>query len=466
MSYDNKAQVTLELLKKYDKPGPRYTSYPTAVEFNESFGPKEYAAALARADRNAADPVSFYVHLPFCRKRCTFCGCHVVITRNDDVSSKYLGYLHREIDLLAEHLPRRRTISQYHWGGGTPTYIRPAEMAALHERVSRHFDIDPNGEIAIEVDPRVTTREQVDLLRELGFNRVSMGVQDFDPEVQEAVHRDQTEAQTRTLYEYCREKGFHSVNLDLIYGLPKQNLEKFSRTIRVVNELRPDRIALYSYAHVPWVRAQQKWIKPEELPSPEAKLQLFCVAREMFLDAGYVAIGMDHFALPDDELATAIRSRTLHRNFMGYTVKKGSDMVAVGVSGIGDVQSTFAQNEKKLARYYDALDAGRFPVERGYALDRDDQIRREVISRIMCNFWLDRGEIESRFGIDFGEYFETEIRELAGPEGPVSHGFLEIRPDHLEVLGNGRLFVRNVAMVFDRYLRTKHKDKPIFSRTV
>ncbi len=466
MNPSHQAEVTLELLKKYDRPGPRYTSYPTAVEFNESFGAERYAESLRRADAHASEPLSFYVHLPFCRQRCTFCGCHVVITRNEDVSSRYLGYLHREIEMLAERLPRRRKVSQYHWGGGTPTYIAPEQMAALHAKVREHFEVDPAGEVAIEADPRVTTREQIDLLREMGFNRVSMGVQDFDPEVQAAVHRDQTEAQTRDLYGYCREKQFHSVNLDLIYGLPKQTLEKFTRTISVVNALRPDRIALYSYAHVPWVRAQQKWIKPEDLPSAETKLKLFCVAREMLLDAGYVAIGMDHFALPGDELATAIRTRTLHRNFMGYTVKKGSDMVAVGVSGIGDVQGTFAQNVKKLSQYYDALDAGRFPVERGYVLDADDRVRREVISRLMCNFYLDRAEIENDFGIDFGSYFETELRELSGPDGPVAHGFLEIRPDHLEVVGNGRLFVRNVAMVFDRYLRTKHRDKPIFSRTV
>jgi len=466
MSRDDHADVTLELIRKYDRPGPRYTSYPTAVEFNDSFGPGQYADALERANRASTEPLSLYAHLPFCRQRCTFCGCHVVISRKEDLAGRYLGYLHREIDMLARKLPHRRRVTQYHWGGGTPTFLTVDQMAALHAKVREHFEVDPAGEVAIEVDPRATTHEQIDLLKELGFNRISMGVQDFDPDVQEIIHRGQTEEQTRELYAYCRAKGFHSVNLDLIYGLPLQTLEKFHRTVQVVNELRPDRIALYSYAHVPWVRAQQKWIKPEDLPSPETKLRLFVTARQMLLDGGYVAIGMDHFALPEDELATAIASRTLHRNFMGYTVKKGSDMVAVGISGIGDVQGVFAQNVKKLSDYYQALDEGRFPVERGYALDRDDLIRREVISRIMCNFHLDRREIETRFGIDFGSYFAPELAALASPDGPVAHGFLEIHPDHLEVVGNGRLFVRNVAMVFDRYLKTKGKDKPIFSRTV
>jgi oxygen-independent coproporphyrinogen-3 oxidase len=458
-------RITVELLQKYDRPGPRYTSYPTAVEFAESFGPADYAARLAEADRMAG-PLSLYAHLPFCEHRCTFCGCHVVITKDQDVVAKYLGYLHREIDMLAAHLPHRRRVSQYHWGGGTPTHLTPAEMEALHRKMTEHFVIEPDAEVAVEVDPRHTSVEQIDLLRSLGFNRLSMGVQDFDPDVQAAVDRNQTEAQTRTMYDLGRAKGFASINLDLIYGLPLQTKEKFGRTVDVVIAMRPDRVALYSYAHVPWIRAQQKWIEPKDLPSPEDKLQLFLDSRDRFLAAGYVEIGMDHFALPGDELAEARRKRRLHRNFMGYTVKMGSDMVAVGVSGIGDVRGAFAQNEKKLSRYYEVLDLARFPVERGYALDRDDLIRRETITRLMCNLWLDTPAIEREFGIVFAEYFAPELAALKAKDGPVAEGFVAIEPDHIEIVGLGRFFVRNVAMIFDRYLESRSGGKPMFSRTV
>jgi oxygen-independent coproporphyrinogen-3 oxidase len=457
--------MTVELLKKYDRPGPRYTSYPTAVEFSAAFGPAEYAERLDEADR-AAGPLSLYAHLPFCEHRCTFCGCHVVITKDQDIVENYLGYLHREIDLLAARLPHRRRVSQYHWGGGTPTHLTPAQMEALHRKLTDHFTLEPDAEVAIEVDPRVTTVEQIDLLRSLGFNRLSMGVQDFDPDVQAAVDRNQTEGQTRTMYDLGRAKGFASINLDLIYGLPLQTSEKFGRTVDIVTAMRPDRVALYSYAHVPWIKAQQKWIDPKTLPSPEDKLQLFLDARERFLASGYVEIGMDHFALPGDELAEARGKRRLHRNFMGYTVKMGSDMVAVGVSGIGDVRGAFAQNEKKLSRYYEVLDFGRFPVERGYALNRDDAIRRETITRLMCNLWLDTRAIESEFGIEFAAYFAPELAALTDEGGPVSEGFVAIEPDHIEVVGLGRFFVRNVAMTFDRYLSSRITDKPIFSRTV
>lgn len=458
-------KITLDLLKKYDRPGPRYTSYPTAVEFAGTFGPAEYTARLAEADR-LAGALSLYAHLPFCEHRCTFCGCHVVITQDADVVTKYLGYLHREIDMLAAHLPNRRQVSQYHWGGGTPTHLTPSEMEALHRKVTDHFVLEPDAEVAVEVDPRHTSVEQINLLRTLGFNRLSMGVQDFDPDVQAAVDRNQTEAQTRTMYDLGRAKGFASINLDLIYGLPLQTKAKFGRTVDVVIGMRPDRVALYSYAHVPWIRAQQKWIEPKDLPSPEDKLQLFLDSRDRFLAAGYVEIGMDHFALPGDELAEARSKRRLHRNFMGYTVKMGSDMVAVGVSGIGDVRGAFSQNEKKLSRYYEVLDEGRLPVERGYPLDRDDLIRRETITRLMCNLWLDTPAIEREFGIVFADYFSAELAALRAPDGPVVEGFVAIEPDHLEVVGLGRFFVRNIAMIFDRYLESRSGGKPVFSRTV
>ncbi len=462
----SRVELTLELLRRYDRPGPRYTSYPTAVEFAPAYGEADYLADLARADEASNEPLSFYVHLPFCRQRCWFCGCNVIITRNHEVASRYLGYLHREIALLASRLPRRRRVSQYHWGGGTPTYLDLPEIEALHRAVERDFDLDPDGEIAVEVDPRVTTVEQMELLRSLGFNRVSMGVQDFTPEVQAAVHRDQTEAQTRALFEACRRLGFESVNLDLIYGLPLQTPDSFERNIEVLLALRPDRVALYSYAHVPWIRAQQKYIRPEDLPSAETKLRLFSIGRERMLEAGYVQIGMDHFALPGDEMARAVAERRLTRNFMGYTVRKGSDMVGAGVSAIADVRGSYAQNAKKLPAYYAALEAGRLPVERGYRLSPDDRIRREVITRLMCNFSVAKTEIEESFGIVFDRYFEAELAELRAPDGLLASGFVELLPDRIEIVGNGRLFVRNVAMVFDRYLREKRPEALVFSRTV
>jgi oxygen-independent coproporphyrinogen-3 oxidase len=457
---------TFELLKKFNRPGPRYTSYPTAVEFHEGYGHDEYCKSLALINRCSDEPLSLYIHLPFCEERCSFCGCNVVITKKREVSHKYLDYLHREIDMLAEALPNRRRISQYHWGGGTPTYQTPGEMAALHKKITEHFTIDEDAEVAIEVDPRVTSFEQVDLLRELGFNRISMGVQDFTPEVQEAINRNQTEKETVELYDYCRKIGFKSINVDLIYGLPLQTVEAFSKNMDTLLKLRPDRVAVYSYAYIPWVKANQKKIDTSQLPTTEVKLELFSLTRDRFLAAGYDPIGMDHFALPDDELALAAGKHRLHRNFMGYTVKMGSDMVGVGTSAIGDVGGAFAQNVKKLSTYYQALDDRRFPVEKGYILSRDDLIRREVIARLMSNMRCSIPEIEALFDIDFREYFQAELDELAGKDGPVQHGFLTIAADHLDVPGEGRLFIRNICMIFDAYMKSKRDDQPMFSQTV
>ncbi len=455
----------LSLLQRYDRPGPRYTSYPTAVEFHE-YDDRAYRARLKEADAAVNEPLSFYVHIPFCKEHCSYCGCNVVRTKKRTVAVDYLNRLYREIDLLAEHLPNRRRVSQYHWGGGTPTYLSTSQMETLHACFTTHFTLDPGGERAIEVDPRVTTDEQIRLLRNLGFNRISMGVQDFDTQVQAAIDRNQTEAETRELYGKCRNLGFSSINLDLIYGLPRQSPRSFQETMRSVVDLQPDRVAIYSYAHVPWLKAHQKRIRAEDLPLPEIKLRLFCIAREELLAAGYVQIGMDHFARPNDELVAAVRSRRLHRNFMGYTVKMGSDMVGVGISSIGDVCASFAQNHKKLSSYYKALDEGLFPVERGYELTDDDRVRREVIAHLMCNFYVDRRDVEQRFGIKFSDYFATEIAELSAADGPIEHGFLTCDETHLEVVGNGKLFVRNICMVFDAHLRREKPQAQVFSRTV
>ncbi len=457
--------VTEETLRRFDKPGPRYTSYPTAVEFHEGVGQDKYREKLAEADAMDADaPLSIYSHLPFCEHRCLFCGCHVVITKHREIAAEYLDYLKREIDCVAKLLPHRRTIAQLQWGGGTPTYSTAQQLRSLFAHFASHFEFDESAEIAIEVDPRVTTFEHLDELSDLGFNRLSMGVQDFTPEVQEVITRGQTFGQTEKLIDYARSVGFtEGINIDLIYGLPQQGIDTFDENLSQVLDLRPDRVAVYSFAFVPWIKGHQKKIAKSDLPSPDLKLKLYFKAMERFLDAGYEPIGMDHFALPDDELARAARERRLHRNFMGYTIKPASDMIAFGISGIGDVQRGYFQNEKKLSTYYAAIDAGRLPAARGYLLDVDDRIRRYVITQLMCNFRVDKARVRDFFDIDFDEYFASSLLKL---EEPVKAGFVDIDEEAVTVSDAGRLFVRNVCMAFDRYLEQKNKDKPIFSRTV
>ncbi len=456
-----------DLLNRYDRPGPRYTSYPTAVEFNERIGDAAYREALGRANAAADDPLSVYVHLPFCEARCSYCGCNVVITRHRDVAHRYLDYLDKEIDLLAAELPDRRRVSQMHWGGGTPTYHTPEELERVFAGLGRHFTFTPDVEIGIEIDPRVTSAAQLTTLRALGFNRLSLGVQDFDPKVQEAVNRVQSYDLTRECVDTGRALGFRSTNIDLIYGLPYQTLDGFRRTLDQVMTIRPDRVAVYSFAFVPWIRAHMKHLPAEALPEPRVKLGLLALAIEAFSAAGYRQIGMDHFALPDDELARAIDGRSLHRNFMGYTVQSSRDMVALGVSGIGDLQGTFVQNAKKLSEYYAALEQGRFPVERGYALDADDVIRRHVITELMCNVHLDIAGVERKFGIAFRDYFGAEIDQLTADGSPATDGLVRVTPDAIDVTPIGRLFIRNVCMVFDRYLRARTAAaQPVFSRTV
>jgi oxygen-independent coproporphyrinogen-3 oxidase len=452
------------LLRQYDRPGPRYTSYPTAVEFSERFDEAAYRGRLQAAAADATAPISLYVHLPFCEERCTYCGCMTIITRKRGVAARYLEYLEREIGLLAAAVGRRRIV-QHHWGGGTPTYLNLDQIEHLHATVAHHFDLDRDAETAIEVDPRVTSREQLALLRRLGFNRLSMGVQDFTPEVQTAIGRHQPEAVTRDLYDYARAIGFAGINMDLIYGLPLQSVDTFTRTLESVAAMRPDRVAVYSYAHVPWLRPHQSRIDASTLPDRDLKFELIGAAIDTFKNAGYVAIGMDHFALPDDELAIAARQRRLHRNFMGYTTRRAGDSFGVGVSAIGDVRGALAQNVKKLPSYYAALDAETFPIERGYLLTRDDEIRRFVISELMCNFFVDRGAVEARFGIDFDSYFDHELEALAAPGGLLDDGFVRVDGESLEVPEAGRLFVRNVCMQFDKYLPA-HTSRPVFSRTI
>ena len=455
-------RIDAQLLQRYDQPGPRYTSYPTAVEFHENFALSDYADRLRRLGTSQC--VSLYIHLPFCEQRCSFCGCNVVVTRRRDVAVRYMTYLEREMELVQAQLKGNASVLQYHWGGGTPTYFTPGQLEKFHKKVQRYFHILPDAERAIEVDPRVTTREHVDLLADLGFNRLSMGIQDFTPEVQSAIHRNQDEKSTRALYAHCREKGFTAINFDLIYGLPGQTLAGFERNLASVLLMRPDRVALYSYAHVPWIKGHQKRIDPSLLPSSETKFELFVRAVRAFHNSGYRQIGMDHFALPGDELSRALYQHQLHRNFMGYTVHRTPNLIGLGLSAIGEVYGAYTQNAKKLNTYYRALDAGRLPVEKGYVLNRDDRVRRHVITTLMCNGYLCPSVVNRSFNIRFGEYFARELAELE--HGAVTDGLLEIEPDALRVTPLGRIFIRNICMVFDRYLREKKREQPVFSRTV
>lgn len=457
--------ITPQLLARHDRPGPRYTSYPTAVEFTEEFTAADYAARLAEAT-NGANALALYVHLPFCESRCSFCGCHVVVTRRESVADVYLERLVKEADLVAAHLGEQPELAQYHWGGGTPTYYEPDQLAALHEALLGRFTLAAGAEVAVEVDPRVTTGEHLRRLRRLGFNRVSLGVQDLDPVVQDLIGRNQTWEQTRDLHMAARELEFESINVDLIYGLPGQTEATVVATLDRVLELRPDRLAVYSFAYVPWVRPQQKRIDADLLPDRDEKFALLSRVVTALTGTGYRQIGMDHFALPDDELAVALDNGRLSRNFMGYTPVHDTDVVALGTSGISDVAGSYAQNHKRLASYYEAVDGGALPIERGVALSDDDRLRRFVITHLMCNGRVDAAIVEPRFGIEFAEYFATELEELTRPDGLVDEGLVEVTAGSVQATDLGAPFIRNVAMVFDVYLRNKRDGGPVFSRTV
>jgi len=451
--------TTAQLVRRYDRPGPRYTSYPTALELHEGLGVDAYRQALTAA-AGRSGPLSLYVHLPFCEERCLFCGCHVVVTRHREVAERYLGFLEKEIAAVAGLVGRGRKVTQLHWGGGTPTYLEPDQMRRLFGVLRDRFAIDPDAEIAIEVDPRVTTAEHLETLKDLGFNRLSAGVQDFAADVQEAIGRHQTYAQAAALAAKARELGFRSLNLDLVYGLPRQTLESFGETLRTVTELRPDRLAIYSYAHVPWLKGHQRKIDTGELPQAETKAELLATAVRTLSAAGYVPIGMDHFALPDDELARAAREGGLWRNFMGYTVRRGNDLIGFGLSAIGDLDGTFFQNHRKLHAYERAAEEGGLTTERGYAPTPDDRLRRHVITELMCNFRLDLADVERRFGIRFDETFRRELEELRPLE---EDGLVRVEGGAITVMEP--LFVRNVCMVFDAYLG-RHKGRQRWSRTV
>lgn len=452
-----------ELLARYDRPGPRYTSYPTAVQFTERFDGDDYARHLARA--NAVDaPLSLYLHLPFCERRCLFCACNTIVSPRKQAVSSYLEELDEEIGMVAAHLPDRRQVEQLHLGGGTPTYFAPHELAWLMERIRERFDVAEGAELSVEVDPRVTTPEHINTLVECGFTRLSIGVQDLDPTVQEAIARVQSLEQIRDLMTLARARGIRSINVDLIYGLPHQTVETFRDTVEAVIALGADRLAIYSFAYVPWIKGHQKKLDAATLPGRDLRFELQALARCALTDAGYIDIGMDHFARPDDELAVAQREGTLGRNFMGYTVSRAPDLIGFGISAIGYVQGAFVQNTRKLSTYRRALERGEMPVERGYALNGDDMIRQQVIQELMCNFCVDKTRTSATFSIDFDDYFADALRQL---EPEVEAGMITIDADALKVTPRGRLFIRNLAMAFDRYLKPREAQaRPVYSQTV
>lgn len=442
-----------KLIEKLDVPGPRYTSYPTVPEWRDDFGPAEHAAALRDASAEPDAPLALYVHVPFCAERCSFCGCNVVVTRSQEKADRYLDYLDREMRLAVPHLGSRRTVRQLHWGGGTPTFLDEAQIERLFEMLRSRFDFAPDAEVALEVDPKVTSREQISLLGALGFNRMSMGVQDFDPGVQDAINRIQTFEDTRAVVEHARRSGFRGINFDLIYGLPRQTLETWNRTMDQVIELGPDRLAIYGFAYLPELRPHQKRLPVADLPEGTTKHRLFRLAYEKLVGAGYQPIGMDHFARPDDELARAQRERRLGRNFQGYTVRAAKDSVAFGLTAISDVAGRLVQNVPQLKKYEAALDEGRLPTLRGIERTADDEERGHIITDLMCNFWADLGpDAETRF--------ERELREV---DALAELGLLERSGSEIELTPLGRFFVRNVAMPFDAYLEGKQHR---FSRTV
>jgi oxygen-independent coproporphyrinogen-3 oxidase len=449
-----------DLVRKYDGFGPRYTSYPTADRFHDAFTPSHYVDALA--SRTVTAPLSLYVHVPFCNTVCYYCACNKVITKNHDHSAKYIRYVSREIGIVGGLIEGSPPVIQLHWGGGTPTFLSHEEMAALMGALRGQFRFAPDAEVSIEVDPRKVDAQTIAFLAELGFNRISVGIQDFDPAVQQAVNRIQSEAETRTVIDAARANGFVSVNADLIYGLPLQTVAGFSATLDKVIEASPDRIALYSYAHVPHVSKTQKQIEISQLPAPDVKLSILALAIEKLGAAGYGYIGMDHFAKPDDELAVAQRERKLHRNFQGYSTRPDCDLLAFGISAIGKIGPAYAQNVKTLDEYYARLDADTLPVLRGVDLTGDDLIRRDTIQKLMCNFELDFAALSRAHGIAFANMFAPELAALAPM---VKDGLVELSDDRLRVTPRGRLLVRTVAMTFDRYLReTELKQR--YSRVI
>ena len=455
-------RVGEEFLAKYNRPGPRYTSYPTAPVWNDSFGPTDLEKVFTEAE-NAKTPVSLYMHIPFCESLCLFCACNVVIQKDKNVAPPYLDVLKRETERVSRSISKERPVVQFHWGGGTPTYLSPEQIEDLFAFTGERFHFAPDSEIGIEVDPRVTSRAHLETLRKLGFNRLSMGIQDFHPDVQKAVHRLQPYEMTRDLLFSARRLGFESINVDLIYGLPYQTPDSFAHTVDQIIGLSPDRIALFSYAHVPWLKKQQGSFIAH-LPEGMTKFEIFRTGLLKFVEAGYLYIGMDHFAKPGDELAVSQQKRTLHRNFQGYTTKAGADLYGMGITAISGIQSAYAQNHRDIPSWQKAVEQHGLATMRGYHLSKEDRLRRAVISRLLCHTVVVKDEISREFGVDFDEYFAEELRRF---EPFREDGLVLVENGEIRATWIGRIFIRNLAMVFDPYLEKQQlAAKPLFSKTL
>ncbi len=458
------SHVDLGLLRKYDKPGPRYTSYPTAPLFSTSFTVEDHKnEIIATNSPESTSDISLYFHFPFCDTLCYFCGCTMMVTRDRGRIAEYLVYLKKEIDMVAPLIGKLRKVTQIHWGGGTPTHLAPEEILDIAEYIKAKFNVAPDVEMSVEVDPRELTQRHLGTLRHVGFNRVSLGVQDFDEKVQIAVNRVEPEEMVLQVLKWIEALEFDSINIDLIYGLPFQTAASFQKTVEKVLHFSPERIAVFNYAHVPWMKSHQKLIRSEDLPTPEQKLDILKMTIELLASHGYEYIGMDHFSKPTDELAIAQKEKTLYRNFQGYSTKSGADLYGFGMSSISHFKNTYAQNEKTLAEYYKAIDAGRLATHVGYRMTADDHIRKFVIMRLMCDLELDKFAVEKVFNIRFDEYFETALDQLKQFD---DDGLVQLSVNEIKILGAGRLLLRNIAMCFDAYIDTMSKTKPVFSRTV
>jgi oxygen-independent coproporphyrinogen-3 oxidase len=452
-----------QLIAKYDQSGPRYTSYPTAVEFHDGFDAAAYRRACERSNAGGRS-LSLYFHIPFCDTICFYCACNKIATKDRSLAEPYLQRVYRELQLQGELFDGSRKVEQLHWGGGTPTFISHGQMRELMEQTRRYFSLadDDSGEYSIEIDPREATAETVALLRDIGFNRMSLGVQDFNQDVQKAVNRIQSEAQTLEVLQSARDRGFRSISIDLIYGLPFQSARSFESTLERILDFGPDRLSVFNYAHLPKMFPPQRRINESELPVPQEKLDILQMSIEKLVNAGYVFIGMDHFARPDDELAVAQREGTLYRNFQGYSTHADCDLLGLGVTSIGKVANTYSQNVKTLEPYYEHLDAGRLPLLRGIELNRDDEIRRDVITRLICNFQLDYAAVNQAWEIDFHDYFADAMPTLRGMAGD---GLLSITDSGIEVHPKGRLLIRNICMNFDAYMAQKQAQQR-FSKVI
>ncbi len=455
----SRLNVDLDLIKKYNVPGPRYTSYPPATQFSEV--PAEVLQEQIHANDGGHRDISLYFHLPFCHSLCWFCGCTTVITTDQTKSGDYIKYLGRELDLMKALINPRRKVVQLHFGGGTPTFSLPDEIRRLGEMIHRRFPLDAEVEAGVEVDPRRLTRDHLVALREVGFNRGSLGVQDNDATVQKSIHRIQPFEMTKQAVDWMREAGFQSVNIDLIYGLPHQTAASFQKTLDETLSLKPDRFAIFNYAHVPWLKPAQKILEQGVLPSPELKLELLKLTIEKLTSEGYVYIGMDHFARATDELAVAQRQKTLQRNFQGYSTRGGADIYAFGMSSISQAENLYWQNKKDLPEYYASLDAGKLPLQRGYLMTAEDKLRRTTIMRLMCDLGLDYAVMSRLLSVNFAEHFASELESLDDME---ADGLVVKTPEGLAVTDFGRLLIRNIAMRFDAYAGARKENR--FSKTI